>query len=476
MHLNEKTSQNDIGRSRCLSAWGCWSVPPVSLLARACALFTLCLTCCARADEYAIIQLETTEKWSFGESINSLGLVCGAASGDPLAAPIVWERDNYLKLGNLGGNDSTAQAISDSGVVVGYSGYPDFREIPFVWIQGRGDWMALPMPDGYDVGRANGVNEHNQAVGFCRHFELGDSTAVTWTSGQVNELPGLGGWGSAAADISDSGWIVGWAVDDQLTRQAVLWTSQSTIVVLGTLGGWWSVGTAYGVNDFGQITGFSEASVDEHAFLWQDGEMFDIHDHPWDTSIAFGIANTGEVVGTLIKSSYGEWTAFLWRDGSGMLELRNMLPPNSNWTNLEQALDINEFGQIVGYGFRSDRNSYNHGFLMTPIYPTFTLDQPSPGVAGEVNTITARNLTPGAKVYLIYGMVGGGSIIPRCEIVEAALQIDDPVIAGTAIANANGIATLVGKVPSKWAGQEVLIQGLVSSECDISNLIVVKFE
>ncbi|NOG54835.1 MAG: hypothetical protein HND57_11000 [Planctomycetes bacterium] len=243
------------------------------------------------------------------------------------------------------------------------------------------------------------------------------------------------------------------------------------------LGSFGRDGKAYAVSDSGQIAGYSRAPLDEHAFLWQDGEMFDIHDHPWLASYANGISNNGEVVGVLIESDYDpDVTAFLWRDGDGMLELRNMLPPKSAWTNLRQALDINDFGQIVGYGYRSDRNSYNHGFLMTPVYPTFTLDQPTPGTAGVVNTITARNLTPGSRVYFIYGMVGGGSIIPRCEIVEAALQIDDPVIAGTAIANANGVATLVGKVPSKWAGQDVLIQGLVSSECDISNLVVVKFE
>ncbi|MBL1217463.1 MAG: hypothetical protein D8M59_08200 [Planctomycetes bacterium] len=426
----------------------------------------------ALGDDYAIIPIERDNEWSSAIAINNLSQTGGAMQGTFYGEPFLWDRGKYTLLGNMGPTGAGVFDVADSGFATGYYKDQMWLETPFAWEPRLREVHILPFIDGYDSAEAYGVNSAGIVAGTA-----GNAVAVVWTDGVPDTLPGIGGWGEGARDINEAGWIVGWAADDQLVTNPVLWTDRNTAQDLGTLGEWWSSGKAYAVSDSGQIAGYSRAPLDEHAFLWQDGEMFDLHDHPWLASYANGIGNNGEVVGVLIESDYDpEVTAFLWRDGDGMLELRNMLPPKSNWTNLRQALDINDFGQIVGYGYRSDRNNYNHGFLMTSVYPTFTLDQPTPGTAGEVNTITARNLTPGSKVYFIYGMVGGGSIIPRCEIVEAALQIDDPVIAGTATADANGVATLVGKVPSKWAGKEVLIQGLVSSECDISNLVVVKFE
>ena len=203
--------------------------------------------------------------------------------------------------------------------------------------------------------------------------------------------------------------------------------------------------------------------------------MVDIHNPylGWVTSLAWAINDNSEVVGALAQ--YGTFSAFLWQPGSEMIELSTCLPPQSNWTKLDDARDINDFGQIVGYGRRSDASNWGHGYLMTPVYPTFTLDQPLPGIAGEVNTITARNLTPGTKVYFAYSTTGGGAIIPACDIIQAALQIEDPLTAGIAVANENGVARLTGKVPSKWAGQEVLMQAVIVGDCEISNLIVQKF-
>ncbi|NOG54011.1 MAG: hypothetical protein HND57_06730 [Planctomycetes bacterium] len=426
--------------------------------------------------QYAVIRLETSEEESGASGINSLSQVAAVVSGNPYIEPCVWERGRYKRIGDTSGYNAGALDVSDAGVVVGFFEQADWHAVPFVWTRRSGGTIALPYLDGYDHGSANAVNNAGVIVGINRQYDTGAARAVQWVDGVVMELPNWGTWGGEAADINEAGWIVGWLIDQDERWQPVLW-HDGIITELGALSEYSQRGEATGLNDVGQVTGWSRAGGYDHAFLWQDGEMVDIHDPPgswYDNSYARAINNQTEIVGML--SDYPAGTAFIWCQERGMEELVTYLPPSAHWTNLDQAWDINDFGQIVGWGSRYDTTPWEHGYLMTPVYPTFTLDQPSPGVAGEVNMITARNLMPGAKVYFAYSTAGGGAIIPKCDIVEAALQIDDPMVAGTAIANANGVARLTGKVPSKWSGQEVLIQALIPSECDISNLIVVAFE
>jgi probable HAF family extracellular repeat protein len=47
-----------------------------------------------------------------------------------------------------------------------------------------------------------------------------------------------------------------------------------------------------------------------------------------------------------------------------MTNLNNLVPPGSGWV-LKAASEINEIGQIVGWG--SAPNGESHGFLLTPL-------------------------------------------------------------------------------------------------------------
>jgi probable HAF family extracellular repeat protein len=62
-------------------------------------------------------------------------------------------------------------------------------------------------------------------------------------------------------------------------------------------------------------------------------------------SVAFGINNSGEVVG----ESPGDTAPFLYTRGGGMVGLNTLLPANSGWV-LHTASAINNHGSIVGYG------------------------------------------------------------------------------------------------------------------------------
>jgi probable HAF family extracellular repeat protein len=47
-----------------------------------------------------------------------------------------------------------------------------------------------------------------------------------------------------------------------------------------------------------------------------------------------------------------------------MKDLNNLILPTSGWT-LNYACDINDLGQIVGYG--TNPNGVTHAFLLTPV-------------------------------------------------------------------------------------------------------------
>lgn len=92
-----------------------------------------------------------------------------------------------------------------------------------------------------------------------------------------------------------------------------------TLTDLGTLGGV-GVAEANDINEDGQVVGYAvTASLQYHAFLWDNGVMTDLGTFPTGSSSkAFGLNNNGSVVGYAFDgSAAGGATnhAFLWEDG-----------------------------------------------------------------------------------------------------------------------------------------------------------------
>jgi len=130
-------------------------------------------------------------------------------------------------------------------------------------------------------------------------------------------------------------------------------------VDIGSLGG--SSTTAYGINNYGQVVGFSYLSGGSYrAFLYSGGPMTDLGTLPCavfipDTttnSRAYGINNYGQVVGesdTFLIAPSGDPTivqhAFLWSGGT-MSDLTPTVPTDEPSS---AAYAINDNGQVVGY-------------------------------------------------------------------------------------------------------------------------------
>jgi len=140
---------------------------------------------------------------------------------------------------------------------------------------------------------------------------------------------------------------------------------------------------------------------------------------------------------------------------------------------MEVTTSINNAGQIPVTGKYDDDH---WALLLTPVHPSMTLQGPQPGRAGTTNGLRVTGVTPGARVTFLYSRHGGGTRIPGCDLQQNALQLDNPTVIGTAIANQQGVATITRPVPLIARGQTILFQAVVQNQCAISQLVVHRFD
>ena len=154
------------------------------------------------------------------------------------------------------------------------------------------------------------------------------------------------------------------------------------MVDIGTLGGEGpypgaSSSIALDINDSGQVAGWSYTGDGfTHGFIYNDGVIHDLETLGGDNSQAFGINNSGDAVGHSLIAGNSYYKAFHYTQGI-MLDLSTLVPVGSSWDYLSAANDINDKGQIVGWGYISGES---HAFLLTPVdfvdYILFGWDYP----------------------------------------------------------------------------------------------------
>ena len=299
------------------------------------------------------------------KDINNQGIVVGTSKrGDNTTHACLWNGSQVVDLGTLGGANSEAVGINDSGQVVGWSQWSTDTSAPwqaFIWTQQTGmqELSFLATSSSRDQVRA--IGNQGQIVGYYidanNYFSY---CPYLWDSQHgMQQLPALktNTEGNFARDINSSGVTVGTCVAETGNySHAVMWPSATTIVDLGR-------GNAMSINDLTHV--LVRLGTRNYVIRNADTVLTDMT-IPSDVSISSfaSINNDDQVVGSWGRGS-NAYTAVLFDPSSGWQELQALGGPSG-------ASGINNSGQIVGYSQNASK-TWSHGFILTPVPEPSTL-------------------------------------------------------------------------------------------------------
>lgn len=310
-----------------------------------------------------------------------------ALTGLPEQIAVVWKRGQIQDLGTLGGSFSFGNAMNNRDDVVGVAlnAVPDpfsylglgTQARAFLWRKGlMQDLGTLGGPDSW----AASINDSGQVAGWA----LVDSTInpVTgsptqhpflWERGVMKDLGTLGGTlavvGSfsspgAGASINSRGQVIGTSnLPGDLTHHPSLWTRAAGMVDLGTLGG--DNGEAFWINDAGEIVGRADTpgSQVHHAFLWKNGMMTDLGVPPGQTcSTAIDVNSSGQVIIDTGICGVGGGPGQLWQNGV-LYDLNSLVSADSGFF-IGDVNFINDGREIAATGLLA--NGDQHALLLIP--------------------------------------------------------------------------------------------------------------
>lgn len=280
-----------------------------------------------------------------------------------------------------GDTSSTAFDLNDAGQTVGESRDGNGAVHAVLWLPERAfGWEPglHELPSIGPVSSARAINDIGQIAGFSG--TPGAHQAVLWEynyeAGEWEVIPlpppppGVGE-ASEATGISNGAQVVGWWETEADSRHAVLWkydweNEEWRGIDLGP-------GEAHDVNDSGEIVGASAATPVRSPIKWiLPADVPDPIPVPVPLPIAgsrscegvaYGINSAGEIVGQYCGSAVLWLPAPAYGLPEGMSDLNSDPVPAVPCWILEVGLDINDAGQIVGYGHHFGA-SEKHVFLL----------------------------------------------------------------------------------------------------------------
>jgi len=277
------------------------------------------------------------------------------------------KRYHLIPLGELpgGSSNSIALDVNDSLQVAVKSWDADGAQ-PAYWEFSSGLLKITLAPDTI-LADVVALNDSETFVGSAS--TMNETIASRWRATQGMELLGdlPGGFNlSRARGINDAGQIVGWSSSANTEtipgEEAFIWDEVNGMVGIGDMPGISFSSDAYDINDNGVVTGIGTTFNGHEAFIWTEADGFTplgFLDGQSGFSRGFAINNLGQVVGDTNSSNGRE--AFLWDQANGMIGLGDL--PGGIFHS--EAADINNIGHVVGFSLSLPNNGAE-AFLWTP--------------------------------------------------------------------------------------------------------------
>lgn len=316
------------------------------------------------------------------QGMNNNGMVVGQVG----TRGFCWDpaTGTMTSLGYLGGwGASSAFAVNDSGVVVGYS-----TANPDTWRATR--WMPDgtkldlgDLPGGYSYSGAVDINNSGWVVGWGNVVISPSRThGFVWNPGtqQMVDIGTLNGVdsNSYAVAINSQGWVLGESriptADGNLYRTFLRNPSTGT---LSTINGYDTLEAyhydAVDLNNSLQVVGTSQRVSDgqQRAYFWDVdqsavsmGELAGMEQYRY---MAIGLNASAQAVGYgtfYLGSGLYDTVPFVWSQAQGMLDLRMLVDFGGAGYTLAETVAINDAGQIVCLS--TNALGYQRSLLLTP--------------------------------------------------------------------------------------------------------------
>ncbi len=235
-------------------------------------------------------------------ALNAAGMVAAANVVGGEYRALVYA-GTWTNLGTLGGANSYAAGINDSGRVVGYSLNGAGLDHAFLWTAGAVDGVPgnIQMKDlgalGGSSSEAYAINQNGPITGFAQTsnndhaFEYSGRVMTDIGALLSSALPNSYGYA-----INSSGHIAGTAYNNSYSAAHAFFYDGVNAVDIGSFAG--KDANALAINDGDQVAGYATTSGGfDHAFRYSGGVMTDLGSLGGHYSYANGINNSNVIVG-----------------------------------------------------------------------------------------------------------------------------------------------------------------------------------